>query len=510
MRSLFATSATIAVATVLAQPAPVSAESIHDALETLRPSSNRIVSGTAAKPGAWPWQVRLFIPGPGDGARGFMCGGALIGQRLVLTAAHCFNEFNRSRPIIVFEQKRADRTRAMPADIDVKSIHRVAAPIVHRAYRDDTHENDIALLRLNEAAGSQPVPVLLHPDSGVENPPANAVVAGWGWMRFVKQDGSGYVDPVTHSIVRPEEVDPDRLMEVELPLIPTDQCSASYGNRKVPGVIDGRNLCAGFQQGGRDSCKGDSGGPLVVRDSRGRWVQTGVVSWGLGCGNEGLPGVYTRVSTFAEWIRENAGRDLVIAPGGPAQPEGGPPPQVADGPTPDPQFDNAAGLTIAFDKGDVVRVGDEVSYRVAARTTGYLVIFDAAPDNTLTQVFPNAGSLGSPAGAAPEAARLRPERPRSIPDPRNPYEGFKIQIVEPRGKGRIVAVLTDEPVTSLGVPDGPKTFATATEAAAAIRRLRTELTRGLTPIADTERPSAGRPNADSPKWSIAIREYMVR
>jgi hypothetical protein len=108
-----------------------------------------------------------------------------------------------------------------------------------------------------------------------------------------------------------------------------------------------------------------------------------------------------------------------------------------------------------------------------------------------------------------------------IPDPRNPYEGFKIQIVEPRGKGHIVAVLSDEPIRSLGIPDGPKSFATVAEAAEAIRRLRNELTRGLAPVgpvADAESPKdavppqvAERPkDADRPKWSVAIREYAVR
>jgi secreted trypsin-like serine protease len=517
MRSVFAIGAAIAVAAVLAPPAPVWAEPIQDALETLRPSSNRIIGGTAARSGAWPWQVRLFIPGAGDS--GFMCGGALIGQRLVLTAAHCFNEHNRSRPVLVFEQRRTDGGKGQAADIEGKAVHRVAAPIVHRQYNDDTHENDIALLRLDEPARSQPVPVLLRPDGGVENPPAQAVVTGWGWMRFVKQKTGAYVDPVTAFSVRPEEVDPARLMEVELPLVPTDQCRASYAN-KVDGVIDGRNLCAGFPEGGKDSCKGDSGGPMVVRDSRGRWVQTGVVSWGKDCALKGFPGVYTRVSAFAGWIRENAGRDFVVLPD--TSPPGGAPPPGAIGPAaPDSEFDNAAGLAIDFDKGDVVRVGDEVSYRVSAHKSGYLAIFDAGPDNTLTMIFPNAGSLGSPTGAAPEAALLRADRPRLIPDPRNPYEGFKIQIVEPRGKGHIVAVLSDEPIRSLGIPDGPKSFATVAEAAEAIRRLRNELTRGLAPVgpvADAESPKdavppqvAERPkDADRPKWSVAIREYAVR
>jgi hypothetical protein len=263
----------------------------------------------------------------------------------------------------------------------------------------------------------------------------------------------------------------------------------------VPAPIDHQNLCAGVPEGGKDDCHGDSGGPLVGRDNQGQWVQIGIVSWGIGCGRPGHPGVYTPVSAFANWIRENAGRDLAISPGPPARP-GSPPPAASI-----LAFDNSAGLTVAFDKGDMVGVGDVVSYRVTTEKPGYLAIFDATPDGRLTQVFPNTRSMSSPTGAAPEAARLSPEQPRLIPDPRNPYEGFAIRIVDPRGKGFIVAVLSDQPITSLDIPSMPKTFATVEEATAAIGGLRTELRRGLRPVTDVR---------ESPKWSVAVREYTVR
>jgi hypothetical protein len=109
--------------------------------------------------------------------------------------------------------------------------------------------------------------------------------------------------------------------------------------------------------------------------------------------------------------------------------------------------------------------------------------------------------LSSPTGAAPEAALLLPNRPRLIPDPRNPYEGLAVQIDEPRGKGVIVAVLSDKPIGSLNIPAAPKAFETSQQASAAIGRLRTELTRGLRPVTD---------EAEKPKWSVAQRPYSVR
>ena len=93
---------------------------------------------------------------------------------------------------------------------------------------------------------------------------------------------------------------PGRLMGVPLALIETRH----YRQMKVSGNI----ACAGYSQGGKDSCRGDSGGPLVqmVKNADGVDQATliGVVDWGLdNCGKEG-PGVYTKVADFANWIHD--------------------------------------------------------------------------------------------------------------------------------------------------------------------------------------------------------------
>jgi len=493
MRNVFAVGAAVALAAALGQPTPVSAQSVREELDALRPSVNtRVIGGTAATAGAWPWQVFILIPSTTNGVAA-RCGGSLISEQWVLTAAHCIQKFDRSQKILVVEQQPpAEKPpgAGLPVDIDPKSLHRVSTAIAHPQWNPNAIENDIALLRLDEPARrSRAVPLLLSPDAGLENPPAKVTVTGWGITRDIVLQGGESIDFVTQKPIRQDDVLPDRLMEVELPLVATDQCKAS--NAEVPASIDSRNLCAGVPEGGKADCHGDSGGPLVGRDNRGQWVQVGVVSWGVGCARPGHPGVYTRVSAFAAWIHENTSRD----PAAPAQP-GNPPPAASN-----PAFDNSAGLTVAFDKGDVVRVGDVVSYRVTTQKPGYLAIFDATPDGKLTLVFPNKRSLSSPTGAAPEAALLLPNRPRLIPDPRNPYEGFAVQIDEPRGNGVIVAVLSDKPISSLDIPAAPKAFDTSQQASAAIGRLRTELTRGLRPVTD---------EAEKPKWSVAQRPYSVR
>jgi secreted trypsin-like serine protease len=161
MRSVFAVSATAALTIVLAR-APVSAQTVRDVVDTLRPSANtRVIGGSAAKTGAWPWQVLILIPAAQDSKKNMVCGGSLIGQRWVLTAAHCFEDFDRSRPVAVFEQRKSAEAPPL-VDVDPNSVHRVTMPIVHPQYRhrtdhpeDDTHDNDIALLKLNETAHSR-------------------------------------------------------------------------------------------------------------------------------------------------------------------------------------------------------------------------------------------------------------------------------------------------------------------------------------------------------------------
>jgi secreted trypsin-like serine protease len=499
----------LAVNMCVTESHPASAQSVQDALRGLTPSAHtRIIGGDPAQEDAWPWQVMIIVSvTTKDGKKEpVMCGGSLIGARWVLTAAHCFsnNRWNLdgSQPIAVAERSVTAQTQYY-VDVDFKSWHRVAAPIVHPRFNQDTGENDIALVHLNEPARSQAVPVLLAANRALESPPVRAIVTGWGSMRDlqkIKPAEGGLFDVTTQSIVRLEDVLPNRLMQAELPLVAIDRCNGSY--KGIDRIIDERTLCAGSAEEGKDACQGDSGGPMVVHTSRDHWVQIGIVSWGMGCGSEGHPGVYTRVSAFGDWIRSAVGRDLVIA--GQEQAQSGyekpePAPNAPDNrPSPTPQFDNVAGVTVAFDKGDDVKVGDRVSYRVTTRKPGYLIILDVAPDGKLTQIFPNARSIQSPTGSPLDAARLRPELPLLIPDYRNPYRGFDVRIAGPRGKGLIVAVLSDAPVRSLDVPEAPMTFASAEEAIAAIARLSEELTHGL-----------GSSSAQRPKWSVDIHDYTI-
>ncbi|XP_021932321.1 serine protease 27-like isoform X2 [Zootermopsis nevadensis] len=96
---------------------------------------------------------------------------------------------------------------------------------------------------------------------------------------------------------------PHLLQMVSLPIIPTSECHDMYEKLGYAKYLNQCQLCGGFEEGGSDSCQGDSGGPLVCLHTDGLYYLCGVVSWGIGCARPNLPGIYTEVSCFSDWIR---------------------------------------------------------------------------------------------------------------------------------------------------------------------------------------------------------------
>merc|ERR1712080_432321 len=144
-------------------------------------------------------------------------------------------------------------------------------------------KNDIALLKLKEeAVFSDKIKPACLPTAGQTFHGQSLWVSGWG-----------------STVARSQS---KLLMKVYVPAVTKASCSASYGSSK----IEDNNICAGAK--GKDSCQGDSGGPAVWADGAdNQAVVVGVVSWGYGCGREGYPGVYTRVSSYLDWIKSTTG-----------------------------------------------------------------------------------------------------------------------------------------------------------------------------------------------------------
>ena len=154
--------------------------------------------------------------------------------------------------------------------------------------------NDIALVYLDkDVEWSHSVkPICLAADEQLSFAGAIGTVAGWGMTNERKMDDKG-----TNMTMSPV------LKNVEVPIIYNRQCQQWFEEEYNETVhIPDTVMCAGLKQGGRDTCQGDSGGPLMVKHWTGRYVEAGIVSWGIGCALPKLPGIYTRVASHIDWI----------------------------------------------------------------------------------------------------------------------------------------------------------------------------------------------------------------
>uniref|UniRef100_A0A3Q0R711 Peptidase S1 domain-containing protein n=1 Tax=Amphilophus citrinellus TaxID=61819 RepID=A0A3Q0R711_AMPCI len=239
----------------------------------LRQFSTRIVGGTNASEGEWPWQASLQVQGT------HICGGALIASQWVVSAAHCFYDDRLYSPSVwtVYLGKLL-LNRSSPTE-EVARVQRIH---LHLYYDDESHDYDLALLKLDRPASAllagHARPACLPPPTHQLEPGLLCWVTGWGTL----QEGGDNV-----------------LQKVDVRLVSEESCIRSYGH-----VVTPRMLCAGYRSGGKDACQGDSGGPLVCQEPSGRWFLAGVVSWGRGCGRPDYYGVYTRITRLTDWIKQ--------------------------------------------------------------------------------------------------------------------------------------------------------------------------------------------------------------
>ena len=241
---------------------------LRPVLAAVSPPEAGIIGGTPAAAGAYPFMASLQSV-TGTGAAAHFCGGSLIDRQWVLTAAHCVHA-----PAPADFRVVVGATKLSAAGGEVR---RPAEIRIHPDYDGDaTHGADIALVRLSAPVDDiTPIEPVRPAERAAWQAGDTATVIGWGVTSEAGTAAS------------------DELRSVHVPIRPDAEMAAAdaYGDAFLPSDM----LGAGRPSGGVDACFGDSGGPLVVDAGRAGLRQVGIVSFGLGCGRPGHPGVFSRL-----------------------------------------------------------------------------------------------------------------------------------------------------------------------------------------------------------------------
>lgn len=335
MRNLLQNGLTITLVLGAFCATPSTAESLatFSAEQRANPTNldnGRVINGRPSEPGARPWQVGLagsdaLLGGVDSKFNAQFCGGSIISDTWILTAAHCVQDSNGYRTL-------PENLVVLYGSVNLNDSYAIQAAeiIVHDGFSFDDLADDIALIRLSEpivldGTGAAPVSIVSpEQEQQYAEPGVYAVVSGWGEdengefpvglheQNLLIQDTSaceeGLIDLYEQQFATLLQTAAGRLRINEDTAAQAFDLIQAAAADPIPDTM----MCAGVLSGMYDSCHGDSGGPLVVSTGGAEFVQVGIVSWGEvpidadnACGHPQLFGYYTRLSQYRDWISQH-------------------------------------------------------------------------------------------------------------------------------------------------------------------------------------------------------------
>jgi len=238
-------------------------------------AKSRIIGGVTAVKGAYPWQVNLQY-----GNSYQYCGGTIIDDHHVLTAARCLSgKFNNKFTVIVGDHDLSKREKTQ------QHLH-IARSFIHPQFNMRTANNDIAIIKTREKIvfDNYVQPACIATGQNFYKPGTKVLVSGWGIWKGLQK--------------------PQKLQAAQMVVMDFKKCNRNYINIVHRPLTRGE-FCANNAQGShfKDVCNGDNGGPVIV-ERNGKFILTGIVSWSSNrCAQRGLSGVHTRVAYYNKWIQ---------------------------------------------------------------------------------------------------------------------------------------------------------------------------------------------------------------